>query len=108
MNSSVELPDEVEDKPPLAVCELGNMKEKNLMQRDVHRSYFSTLLQNGKVTATLEESLDIGVNPNPIYIIEDRYKSSILTSGKQKQKLKKISASYYKVFAVKKKKRFIF
>ena len=38
LNSSYELPNEVEDKPPLARCELGKLKEKDLMQRDEHSS----------------------------------------------------------------------
>ena len=34
LNSLFEFPNEVEDKPPLARCELGNLKDKNLVQRE--------------------------------------------------------------------------
>ena len=44
LKSSVEIPNSVEEKPPPNVCELGNMKEKNLVQRDAHHSDFCTLL----------------------------------------------------------------
>ena len=40
MKSSSELPKEVEYKPPPAECELGNLKEKNMMQRDGYGSKF--------------------------------------------------------------------
>ena len=44
LKSSSELRNEVEDKPPPAGCELGKLKEKNLMQRDEHNSCRWTLL----------------------------------------------------------------
>ena len=40
LKSPFELPKEVEDKPPLVECELGNLKEKNLMQTDGYSSEF--------------------------------------------------------------------
>ena len=43
LKSSFELPHEVEYKPPSARCELGNLKENNLMQREEHSSYFCTI-----------------------------------------------------------------
>ena len=46
MKSSSELPNEVEDKPPPVGCELENLKDKNMMQRDAHSSDFCTLLQH--------------------------------------------------------------
>ena len=46
MKSSVDLPNEVEDKPPSARCKLENSKEKNMMQRDAHSSYFGTPLHD--------------------------------------------------------------
>ena len=42
MESSIEPPNEVKDKPPPAVCEVENSKDKNLMQRDAHNSIFCT------------------------------------------------------------------
>ena len=45
INSSFEFHNEVEGKPPPARCELGNLKEKNMMQRDENKSDFCTLLQ---------------------------------------------------------------
>ena len=45
MKSLVELPNEVEDKPPPVVCEVENSKDKDLMQRDAHSSYFCTYWQ---------------------------------------------------------------
>ena len=46
MNSSSELPNEVEDKPPPVGYELRKLKEKNMMQRDEHNLEFWTLLQH--------------------------------------------------------------
>ena len=38
INTSFELPNQVEEKPPPVGCELGKLKEKNMMQRDEHNS----------------------------------------------------------------------
>ena len=43
LKSSFELPNEVEDKPPPSGCELGNLKEKHMMQREEHNLDFCTL-----------------------------------------------------------------
>ena len=73
----------MEDKPPLAGCELGNMKKKNLMQRNENISYFWTLLQYDEVATTLEERINLSENKNPTIIIEDIYEPCILASGKE-------------------------
>ena len=39
MISSSKIPNEVEDKPPPVGCELGKLKEKNMMQRVEHSLY---------------------------------------------------------------------
>ena len=54
LTSSFEIPNEVEDKPPPAGCELGNMKENNLMQREEHSYEFCTLWKQDEVETTLE------------------------------------------------------
>ena len=46
LNSSFEFPNEVEGKTPSAGCELRNLKEKNLMQREGHSLECWTLFQN--------------------------------------------------------------
>ena len=56
-NSSSELPKEVEDKPPPAGCELGNLKEKNMMQREGHSSECWTLLQHDEAEIPRNEML---------------------------------------------------
>ena len=57
MNSLSEFPKEVEDKLPPAGCELGNLKEKNLMQRDGHNSKFWTLLQHDEAEMSRNDML---------------------------------------------------
>ena len=57
LKSLYELPNEVEDKPPLARCELGKSKKKNLMQRDEHSSYCWTLLQHDGAEISRHEML---------------------------------------------------
>ena len=52
LNSSFEFPNEVEDNPPPDRCELGNLKEKNMVQRDAHSFEFWTLLQHDEVVST--------------------------------------------------------
>ena len=89
MNSLFEFPNEVEDKPPLARCELGNLKEKNLVQRDVKSYEFWTLLQHDEVASTLEEMLEIIENPNPTITILDIYEPSSLAGGKSERKIHK-------------------
>ena len=59
LNSLFEFPNEVEDKPPPARCELGNLKKKNMVQRDAHSLEFWTLLQHDEVSSTSEERLEI-------------------------------------------------
>ena len=46
LKSLSKLPKEVEDKPPQGGCELGNLKEKNVMQRDRYSSELLSLLQH--------------------------------------------------------------
>ena len=46
LNSSFELHNEVEGKPPSARCELGNLRDENMMQREGHSSECCTLLQH--------------------------------------------------------------
>ena len=87
MKSSFEFPHEVEDKPPPAGCELGNMKENNLMQREEHSSYFCTLWKQDEVAATLEVRLDIDKNSHPPIIIEESYEPSTPASGKAETKI---------------------
>ena len=53
--SSYEIPNEVEDKPPPARCELGKLREKNLVQREEHISEYWTLLQHDEVEITRNE-----------------------------------------------------
>ena len=47
----------MEDKPPLARCELGNLKEKNLMQREGYSSKCWTLLQHDEAEIPGNEML---------------------------------------------------
>ena len=61
----------MEDKPPPARCELGNLKEKILVQREVHSSEFWTLLQHDEVVATSQVRLDNGKNSHPPIIGEE-------------------------------------
>ena len=71
LKSSFELPTEVVDNPPPTGCELGNMKEENLMKREEHSSEFCTLLQQDEVAATSEVRIEIGENSHPPIIIEE-------------------------------------
>ena len=89
MNSSFEFPNEVEDKPPLVRCELGNLKEKNLVQRDAHGSEFWTLLQHDEVASTSEERIEIIENPKPTITIVESYEPSSIAGGKEKIKIPK-------------------
>ena len=57
LNSSFELCNEVEGKPPPARYELGNLKEKNLMQREGHNSECWTLLQYDEAEIPRHEML---------------------------------------------------
>ena len=57
LNSSFELRNEVEGKPPPARYELGNLKEKNLMQREGHSSECWTLLQHDEAKIPRHEML---------------------------------------------------
>ena len=87
MKSSFDLPNEVEDKPPPFGCELGNLKKKNMMQRDDHCSDFWTLLQHDEVAATSEERLNLSENPNPTITIVESYEPSSLVGGKVERKI---------------------
>ena len=89
MNLSFEFPNEVEYKPPLVRCELGNMKEKNMVQRDAHSSEFSTLLQNDEVASTSEERIELTENPNPTITIVESYEPSSIVGGKEEIKIPK-------------------
>ena len=40
LKSSIDLPNEVGDKPPSAGCKLENIKERNMTQREEHSSDF--------------------------------------------------------------------
>ena len=42
LKSSIEIPNEVEYKPPPTMCEVENSKETNIMQSDAYSSYFCT------------------------------------------------------------------
>ena len=86
MNSSFESPNEVEDKPPPTGCELENLKEKNLMQRNEQSSDFCTLLQHDEVAATSEERLEISKNSHPHIIIEEGHEPPSLTTRKAELK----------------------
>ena len=55
--SSFELSNEVEDKLPPTGCELGKLKEKNLMQRDEHISEFGTPFQHDEEKITRHEMI---------------------------------------------------
>ena len=79
----------MEDKPPLAGCELGNLKNKNLMQRDEHSSYFWTLLQNDEVTTTSKDCINLSKNPNTTFTIGESYYPSSLVGGKAERKIHK-------------------
>ena len=57
MKSLVDIPKELEDKPPPAGYELGKLKEKNLMQRDEHSSEFWTPLQHDEAEMKGHEML---------------------------------------------------
>ena len=85
----MKLPNEVEDKPPPARCELGNLKEKNLVQRDAKSYEFRTLLQHDEVSSTSEERLELIENQNPTITIVEIYEPSSLTGGKAERKIHK-------------------
>ena len=51
-NKNFYFPNEVEYKPPPARCELGNLKEKNLVQWDAKGYEFWTLFQHDEVAST--------------------------------------------------------
>ena len=57
LKSSIELPNEVEYKPPPAVCEVENLKETNMMQSDAHNSDFCTYQQHAEDEMTKYEVL---------------------------------------------------
>ena len=57
LKSLSEFPKEVEDKPPPIGCELGNLKEKNMMQRDGHSSEFWNILQHDEAEILRHEML---------------------------------------------------
>ena len=76
----------MEDKPPPARYELGNINEKNMIQRDDYSSDLCTLLQNNNFSVTLEGILDINKNPNTTFIIEESYEPSSIASGKAELK----------------------
>ena len=57
LNPSFEFPNEVESKHPPSGCELGNLKEKNLMQREGHSSECWTLLQHDEAEIPRHEML---------------------------------------------------
>ena len=72
----------MEDKPPSVGCELGNLKEKNPVQRDANNFEFWNLLQHDEVSATSEEMVDLSENPNPTITIVKIYGPSSLVGGK--------------------------
>ena len=59
------------------------------MQRDEHSSYFWTFLQQDEFSATSEEMLNLGENPNPTINIVDIYEPSSLAGGKAERKIHK-------------------
>ena len=61
----------MEDKPPPAGCERGKLKEKNMMQKDEHDSYFFTLFQQDEFAATSEVRLENGKNSHTPIISEE-------------------------------------
>ena len=79
----------MEDKPPLVRCELGNLKEKNLVQRDAHGSEFWTLLQHDEVASTSEERIELIENPKTTITIVESYEPSSIAGGKEKIKIPK-------------------
>ena len=87
--SSSKLPNEVEDKPLPARCEIGNLKEKHLVQRDAKSYEFWTLLQHDEVASTSEERLEIIENHNPTITIVDIYEPSSLVGGRAERKIHK-------------------
>ena len=81
MISSSEIPNEVEDKPPPAGCELESLKEKNLTQREEHSSYFCNLLQD-EIAYASEERFEISNNWHSPIIIEDIHEPPSLATRK--------------------------
>ena len=79
----------MEDKPPPARCELGNLKEKNLVQRDEKSYEFWTLLKYDEVASTSEVTIELIENPNPTITIMDIYEPSRLAGGKAERKIHK-------------------
>ena len=77
----------MEDKPPLAGCEIGNLKEENMVQRDAHSSDFWTLLQHDEVAYTSEERIELSENPNARITIVESYDPSSLAGGKAEIKI---------------------
>ena len=75
LESSFELPNEVEDKPPQVGCELENLNEE-IMQRDVHNSNTCVYLCHN------EERFDMSEHPILIITIVEIYEPTILVGGK--------------------------
>ena len=65
MKSSIEIPNEVEEKPPLVVCEVENSKEKNMMQREENSSEFWTLLQHDEAVMKRHETISDHISFQP-------------------------------------------
>ena len=79
----------MEDKTPPARCELGNLKVKNLVQRDAKSYEFWTLLQHDEVTSTSEERLELTKNPNSTITIVESYGPPSIVGGKAERKIHK-------------------
>ena len=75
--------------PPPSGCELENLKEENLVQRDAHSSEFWTLLQHDEVSSTSEERIELTENPNPTITIVESYEPSSLVGGKVERNIPK-------------------
>ena len=68
MESSIDIPNEVGDKPPPSGCKLENSKERNLMQREEHSSKFWTLLQHDEALMKRHEIISDHMSFQHIYL----------------------------------------